>query len=378
MNTKRYNSRAKFWASLHLAILACFLFAVFAVSGHILAGLVLFTLVACSLNRPQARACSVTLSVPEILMDVLDAFKLETPQLFQPGGFGTDFSSKTAVLGDKVTAKISHVPVVGNYDANNGGFKAAQQDVTTLIEDVPVTLNQFKIVTVNVTWLTQLASKIELYKEAVRNYGYALGKYVVDTCLAQVNAANFSNKVTVPLANVNLDTWDGNIRSQLNLQKTAARGRYAIINTPHASQLGTDDRVRSSLFYGALNGDRGYRQWNNLAGFNRIVEYPDMYNGGDGNLIGFAGDPRAIVVATRQLDFSNAADQLGVPKVQEFYPMVDELSGIHMTGTAWQEVGTGNVLIGCGLLFGVSAGNQGGAAGTITDNAGVRIVVAGA
>lgn len=359
---------------MHIAAAAFLLAVLMAIFGHVLMAAVTLTLVACALNKPQARTCAVTLSVPELLTDVLDAFKLETPLLFQPGGFGTDFSSKTAVLGDKITAKISHVPLVGDYDANNGGFKAAAQDVTTLFEDVPVTLSQFKVVVINVGWLTQIASKLNLYQEAVRNYGYALGKFVTDFALAQVTPANFSNQVQVALPNVNLDTIDGAVRDQLNAQKASGRGRYALVGTPFASKLGSDDRVRSSLFYGALNGDRGYRQWNNIGGLSRLQEYPDMFAGN--NLLGFGGEARAIAIASRRIDYSNVADQLGVPKIMEFYPMSDAESGFEMMGVAWQEPGTGNVYVGAGALFGVGAGKQGGAAGTITDNAGVRIVSA--
>jgi hypothetical protein len=221
-------------------------------------------------------------------------------------------------------------------------------------------------------WLTQLASKIPLYKEAIRNYGYALGKYVVDTALAQVTAANFSNQVQVANANITLDTFDGTIRDQLNGQKVSNRGRYCLVNTATASKLGQDDRVRSSLFYGALNGDQGYRIWRNLAGFGFIREYPDLFAGG--NLDGFCGDARAIAVATRRPDYSNVADELGVPKVMEFYPLEDGESGVFMTGATWQEAGTGDVYLAAGVLFGVGAGKQGGAAAAITDNAGLRIV----
>ena len=375
MNKRNYSTRARFWANLQMALAAILLLVIMAVAGHPVLGLILFTLISVSLNslRPNQAGCrAVTLSVPEILMHVLDAFKLETPELFQPGGFGTDFSSKTAVLGDKITAKISHVPVTASYDPTPGkGFYNGAQDVTTLIEDVPVTLSQFRHVPIKVGWLTQLSSKLPLYREAIRNYGWALGKYIVDTALAQCTPANFSNTVKVAPPNVNLDVVDGTIRTQLNSQKTYNRGRYALVSSTFAQYLGNDDRVRSSLFYGLLNGNNGYRIWRNLAGFNFIREYPDMYSGN--NLIGFAGDSRAIVVATRSPDFSNVAAQLGVPQIMEFYPMQDEESGIFMTGVAWQEVGTGDVYVSAGVLFGVGAGNQGGAAGTITDNGGLLI-----
>ena len=137
---------------LVLSLLTLLLASVLAFAGHLAVALLFLTLVSCALNTPQARLCTVTLSVPEILLDVLDAFKLETPELFGPSGMATDLSTSTAVLGDKITAHISHVPTTGTYDAANGGFKNASQLVTTLIEDVPVTLNQFRIVTINVAW----------------------------------------------------------------------------------------------------------------------------------------------------------------------------------------------------------------------------------
>ncbi len=372
MNKKHYGARCRFWAKFQMAAVATMLCVLMMAQGHIVLGLVCLSLFSMLTARPQARTCAVTLSVPEIMMDVLDAFKLETPEIFGPNGFGTDFSSKTAVLNDKITAHISHVPTVGTYDPNNGGFKNASQDVSTLLEDVPVTLNQFPIVTVKVPWLTQLASKLPLYKEAIRNYGWALGKSVVDGALALCTPGNFSNFVKVPYANQTLDTWDNNIRGQLNTQKTFNKGRFALINTAAASQLAQDDRVRSSLFYGALNGDNGYRIWRNLAGFSWIREYPNMYAAN--NLFGFAGDIRSIVVASRRPDYANmSAEQLGVPQVMQFYPMEDAQSGLFMTGVAWQEQGTGDVYVACGILIGTAAGNQGGAAGTITDNAGVLL-----
>lgn len=369
---KRKLNKFGFYSQLTLAVMLLFATGILACGGHLIAAVMLMTITACFMNTPQARFCAVTLSVPELLMDVLDAFKLETPELFQPGGFGTDFSSKTAVLGDKITAKIAHVPLTGAYDAANGGFKNASQDVTTLIEDVPVTLDQFRVVTIKVGWLTQLASKVALYQEAIRNYGYALGKYVVDIALSKVTAANFTGSVSTALANVTLDTFDGAIRDQMNAQKVANRGRYALVNTSLASKLGADDRVRSSLFYNQLNGDNGYRVWKNLAGFQWVREYPDLFAGG--NLVGFGGDSRAIAVATRRPDFSNVAEELGVPKVMEFHQIQDEESGIFMTGASWQEAGTGDVYVSAGILFGIGAGAQGGAAHSITDDAGVRFI----
>lgn len=306
----------------------------------------------------------VTLSVPELLMDVLDAFKTEIP--FMLDAFTTDFSSKTAVKGDQITAHISTLPAVQDYDATNG-FNNNAATADSLLTDVPVTLNIFKHVPIKVTWLTQLASKVPLYKEAVRNYGYVLAKSVVDAALGQITAANFKNSDIVAPANVALETMEAS-RSQLTKQKAFNRGRFGIVNTTFATALQNDGRVQSSLFYGILNGDVGYRVFKNLSGFQTVWEYPDMPT--TGNLEAFFGDKRSIVIANRRVDFSNAAQELGVNQIMQFYPISDPSTGLEMTGVAWQQPGTGDVYVSAAVLYGVAAGAQGGAANAITDQAG--------
>lgn len=350
-----------------MALAAVALFVAIVITTHeVLIPLLLLMLLGGCLHLPKARLCAgPTLSVPEILMDVLEAFKLETPALDM---FSTDFSSKTAVLGDKITAHIDLLPQPATYDPTPGkGFYNGAQDVTTLIQDVPVTLNVFKHVPIKVGWLTQLSSKLPLYKRAISNYAYVLGKTMVDAALAQV-VGNFSNSSVISLPNTNLDTMEF-LRSSLNTQKAMSKGRFGIVSTGFAQALGNDDRVKSDLFYGALNGDQGYRYWKNMAGFGTVLEYPDFSLTGANNS-GIFGDRRAIVLASRRPDFSNVAAELGVPQVMEFYPIEDPESGLFLTGVAWQEVGTGDVYVSAAVLFGVGAGNQGGAAGTITDNAG--------
>jgi hypothetical protein len=314
--------------------------------------------------KPRSAALRVTLSVPELLMDVLDAFKTEIP--FMLDSFTTDFSSKTAVKGDTVTAHISTLPAVQDYDATNG-FNNNTATADSLLTDVPVTLNIFKHVPIKVTWLTQLASKVPLYKEAIRNYGYVLAKSVVDAALGQITAANFTHNSVLAPANVALESME-QVRSSLTTQKAFNRGRFGIVNTTFATALQNDGRVQSSLFYGMLNGDVGYRVFRNLAGFQNVWEYPDMPT--TGNLSAFFGDKRSIVIANRRVDFSNAAQELGVNQIMQFYPISDPSTGLEMTGVAWQQPGTGDVYVSAAVLYGLSAGAQGGAANSITDAAG--------
>jgi hypothetical protein len=340
-------------------------------SQSAVAAIVLWNAFACLLNSQSVRLCTVTLSVPEILSEILEAFKLETPELFGPAGFSQDFSSDTAALGDRITAHISHVPVTGAYDANNGGFKNASQDVTTLIEDVPVTLNQLRHVPVKVGYLTNLATKgLDLYKAACANIAFSLGKYVVDQILSTAASGYVSNQITLLPAFAGLDSLDGDLRNACNAAKMSQGNRFCFVNSTLAKAIGTDDRMRSKLFFNQRNAGEGFRVWNNVGGFEFVREYPDFPI----NAAGLAGDKRLAVVSVRKIkNMATLARDLRVPVLMEFSNARDEASGLELTGITWQESGTGDTYFSVAILFGVGVGNQGGAAGTVTDNAGLLI-----
>ena len=355
---------------LILGVLAMLAFTLFAIShgptGPTIAAFLVLSVI-CSCIRKPSDAIAVTLSVPEILMDVLDAFKLE---LFPVTGFSTDFSSKTAVKGDTITAHIATLPTAQDYDPTTG-FANNATAAESLLTDVPVTLDTFKHVPVQVKFLSQLQSKLPLYKETVRNTGYVLAKLFLDTALGKVTAANFDTKEPIAVANFTLDSME-QLRTDLNNNKAYNRGRFGIVNTAYAQALQADDRVKSSLFYAQLNGDQGYRVFKNIAGFPQVLEYPDFPTNGE-FLGGFFGDPRAIVIANRLIDFANVAEEMSVPKIMDFFPITDPETGLTMIGVAWQQPGTGDVFYSVGVLFGITAGKQGGANGAITAKAGLRL-----
>ena len=317
----------------------------------------------------------VTLSVPELSQLVLEAFKVQTPELFEPGGFALDIESKTARLNDKITSHIGAVPTTANYDPTPGvGFASGVQDATDLLTDVPVTLSYFKHVPIRIKWLSQISSKINL-SIALMEQGYALRKLLIDTALGVVLPANFTYQKATDPANINLDTIEA-IRSKLNSQKAAPFGRFGIVSTAFAGALQADQRIGSSLFYNMLNGDTAYRRYKNLAGFANVYEYPDFPS--TANLQGYFGDRRGIIVAVRPIDFAQVTPEaLGIPKIMSFTPMVDAETGLPFVAVGWQDPGTGDLYVSIGILFGVAGGNQGGAAAAITDRAGVRSVSAG-
>lgn len=312
-----------------------------------------------------------TLSVPEILSEVMESFKTDTPELFGPNGLSRDWTSQTAVLGDRITAHLDHVPVVGQYDPVLG-FAGPAQDVTTLLEDLPVTLNQMPCVTVKVGLLTAMSTKKpETFKGAIRDMGFALGKKIVDGAIA-LAMANVSNQFPIVLPECNLDTFDGPVRAQCNYQKMNGSGRWLLLNTAAASQLSSDDRTRSKLFIGELNGDQGLRRWKDVCGFDWIREYPDLNTGSGGNVIGLAGESRLIgTVIRRPFSPASLARQLGIPEMMSENVKTDETSGLTLAAYGWQEAGTGDAYLTITTLVGYVVGNNGGMPGSLTDNAGL-------
>jgi len=129
--------------------------------------------------------------------------------------------------------------------------------------------------------------------------------------------------------------------------------------------------TRSNLFYGQLNGEQGFdvgRIWPGALGF-RVSGHRERCR----PYIGFFGDRRSITVATRRPDFANAPKNGCSAIMDFFYPMQDDESGLFILGVAWQEVGTGDVYVSAADFVRASAGNQAGAPGSGTDNAGLLV-----
>lgn len=348
--------------------------AVFAVVTHsIMVPLAFLALLAVTIAPRTSGVFRVTLSVPELSQMVIEAFKFQTPELFGQNGFALDVNSQTARLGDTVTSHVVGVPTAQDYDQTTG-FENNVTDATSLLTDVPVTLSYLKHVPIRIKLLSQLSSKVNL-QQTLMEQGYALRKLIIDTALQTITSGNFSHQLPSATLNVNLDTVEA-LRTKLNNQKAAPFGRFGIVSSAVAGAIQADQRVGSSLFYQQLNGDNAYRRYKNLAGFGNVFEYPDFPTAG--NLTGYFGDRRGIVVAVRPIDFAQVkASDLGIPENMAIFPQVDPESGMPFTAVGYQKYGTGDIVFSIALLFGVAAGNQGGSADTITDRAGVRLVSSG-
>ena len=132
---------------------------------------------------------SLTLQTTQILDLVLDAFKVRLP--FLMNAFATDFTDERVNLNQTVNARIASLPTVQNYDATTG-YKANAAESESLLNDVPVTIDQHKHVPIKLDFLKEAESvrQINLLEEATANGGYVLAKSIADYCLGLVVDAN--------------------------------------------------------------------------------------------------------------------------------------------------------------------------------------------
>ena len=310
-----------------------------------------------------------TLSANEILQDTLDAIKIKLPML---RAMSTDFSSATAKKGDTITAHIRTLPSVQDYDANTG-FKANAAEASSLLTDVPVTLDRFKHVNVKVDYIDHISSRKNLYQSAVADLGYVLAKDMIDYVLGLMNDSNATYEEVESIANTQLETLE-KVRTKLNTNG-AGDNRFGIVNSAFAQALGNDSRVASRDYYGQLNGASGYRTFNAVAGFQSVWEYPSLPSNSV-NLSGVFGDPRAFILASRVPDVGTAAAAAGIPQIANFATQTDAETGLTLLGISWQEAGTFDAYFTVTALYGAKCGAQAGGAGAILDKALCKVVTA--
>lgn len=310
-----------------------------------------------------------TLSVNEILGLTLEAFKVRFPMINM---WTNDFSSGTAKLNDVITAHVAGLPGIESYDSSTG-YEANADEASTLITDVPVTLDRLRHVPVKVDYLDQLSSKKDLFKEAISNQAFVLGKSVVDYVLSLVLAANFTYSKTAPApTKQDIDSICGT----LNTNGNPPIGRNGIVNTLAYNSLESDARIASKDYKGQMRGNSGYGQIQNVSGFDNIWEYPDLPTNSE-NLNGFFGTKNAAVIASRvPQDPTQLATSMGIPAIANFATITDPDSGLTFFGIQWMKAGLFDVYVTVALLYGAKAGTQGGSANAITDKAGVRMVTA--
>lgn len=317
-------------------------------------------------QRHRERLC-VTLTVSEIMADVLEAFKTRVPGL---NYFATDFGSEEAKYGQTIIAHLPTIPTVYDHVASTG-YNANAQSARSLLTDVPIVMNGWKDVQIKIQLADATQDRSKNYLKTIGNAGYALGKAVVDFALTKALAANFSNVTTESIANTTSDTL-GAVRKGMNGVK-AGNPRFMLCNSDFFSALDNDPRITSGDYYGQRTGAEPFGKLISCKGFSEIAEYPDFPANAE-NLSALAFDSRAIGIATRlPNDATELAAQMGIPIGYKKETITDPGSGLSLVGFSYIDNNTHYIYTAVSVMFGAVAGSQGGSAGDLLDYAGWRV-----
>lgn len=311
-----------------------------------------------------------TLTVSEILTDMLDAFKQEVPAL---NYFASDMSAEPVKYGQTVIAHIPTIPTVQTHTAASG-YNANAASARDLLTDVPIVINTWKDVPIKIQAADASQDRNKNYVKTIGNSGYALGKAVVDAALATALETNFSQQTVALSADTDYATLQ-TIRAAMNSKK-AGKPRYGIVSSATFNALEADSRIASGDYHGQQTGANPLGRLLNLAGFNEILEYPEMPDNSE-NLAGFFFDSRAIAIATRLPEDSvNLANEMGIPVTIKREVITDPMSGLSIAGFGYMDTNTHYIYVTASVMFGIVAGKQAGSTGTLTDYAGHLLATA--
>lgn len=230
-------------------------------------------------------ALGLTLSVSEILDDLIVSFTTEFPILTK---MGLDLRGTTLKLNKAEIAHITTLPTASTFNAGSGGYGYGAQSARALLADVSVTPDQHPTCPLYWEHLNNISDDKSKYAEAIRLTGYVLVKGVIDNILAGVTTRNFSKEVVTAVADFDYDAVAA-ITTAANTQKMLPIGRVMIVSSAVAEVLDRDSRITSKDYSGQQTGGKGIRSFKNVGGFELIQEYPDMPTNNATALTGVTG-----------------------------------------------------------------------------------------
>jgi len=269
-------------AHIILASLLFALTAVLAVTSPVLAAACLFVGAAALMQQPAQQGALLvpTLTPVVLLQQTIRALFVRCPAL---SFFAHDFTTERLKKDQQVIGKIRKRPVTGQYDANNGGYKAGAQQGRDLLVDVPFTMSQHLHVTLNVSHLASLGDSITDLEGHFQDSASVLGKAVNDHVLGKIGSKAFGNASTYSLANSNKDALNA-IRKAMN-KRGVGGPRFGLINSDVAEALEGDSRITNRYDNASQRNDADpHAVFRGLSGFQEIVEYPDMLTGNGADL----------------------------------------------------------------------------------------------
>lgn len=275
-----------------LAALCSVLYANFGLAAGVAPLLVLLTLPS-TLGQFSSRKLCVTLTTPQLLMDVVGAFKKRFPAL---KFMGTEFRGAPLKLNQKYTAHIATFGTASTYDTTTGYANGANTARNGLA-DVSVVVNQHPTYPLKWLHLDEIKDSKNQYEKVMAGAGYTLGKAAVDNgILAKCTTRYFSQENVTSVANSDYD-WLQSLTTALNAKGVEPIGRVLLVSSAVAEVLAVDPRMISKDYAGQLLNGEGYRIWRNVGGFALIQEYPDLPSNNGTALTGVTATASTDVLA---------------------------------------------------------------------------------
>jgi hypothetical protein len=231
-----------------------------------------------------------TLAPDVIAMDVLQFLIKKYPILTM---FATDFSNEPAKYNARVVTRVPVVPAVQSY-TQAAGYAITPATTT----DVPVTLNQFRHVTLAFYDDEMSSTSRNLVDEQVAVAAAALGKDAADKLIANITAGNY------PQHGVTTDatyTRAKMVAARQALVTAGAQGnKVSILDAAAWAQLAQDPVVINTLNVGVSDASLSFQDgvMQGVGGFDKIVEYADLA-ATDATLTGFFGTKNALIMCGR-------------------------------------------------------------------------------
>ena len=261
------------------------------------AGLTLVVGSALRSSLPQSQLCTLTLTVSELLADVISAFNT---YIFAINQTANNWTGRTLKYLKSYTGQIALTPTVGQYSGDANGWKGSVTNAARdLLVDVTVTVNNCPVCHLNWTHLNQIKDDKNAYAEVISNAAKALASNFMQTVATGFNTQNFSYSTTTAAADFDFDVLNA-ATGTLTTQGMATTGRVLLVNTDCASAISGDTaRIGTSLLYGQLNQtDNALRMWRGVAGFSMILEWPELPSNN--------GSAKAVTIATTDIVTSAA------------------------------------------------------------------------
>lgn len=228
-----------------------------------------------------------TLAGSLVTQRALTLLKFSFPALT---AFSTDFSDVGAKFNQAIVAHTRAIPTSSNFVAGTG---YAQNDITDTA--VPVTIDNHKAVTINLTANDLASTERDLFGEQVEGIHQRIGLDLTGALYALILNANFAANTVQAAAGFGRPTLAA-IAAAQDLAGVSQIGRVTLLNSTYFSQLGQDASIVSMAAFqrpeliteNILPRVAGYQPYN----------CPNLGDNGE-NLAGFCGTPDALVIATR-------------------------------------------------------------------------------